>query len=155
MQPGKTISKKQDAMSPERKAKIMSLLDKGYTAEEIALHIAGKRNRYFRHVRGRIQRMASMDEEYQIGIGHQVNGAAIMELPSIMDGVIRRAQRGRVDAAKLIFEMTGLHNPKVQHEHSGDIQITLASVPRPERVATELEAPVVDAEVVEEDPGKT
>lgn len=155
MAAGKTITKANETFGPERKAKIMSLLYRGYTAEEIALHLAGKRNRYFRHLRGRIQRMALADEEFSTALGQQATGAAIMELPAIMDGVIRRAKRGRVDAAKLIFEMTGLHNPKVSHEHTGDIQITLASVPRPERVPTTLEEPVVDAEVVEEDPGKT
>src|SRR3982751_3620137 len=56
----------------------------------------------------------------------------------------RRAQRGRVDAIRLAFEVSGFHNPKVQHnhEHSGTIDINLKMGGRPE--------PVVDAEVVEE-----
>lgn len=52
-------------------------------------------------------------------------------------GLAKRASR-KTDAAKLTFEMTGLHNTKVKHEHSGDIKISL-DVPRPRFVDAEAQ----------------
>lgn len=59
----------------------------------------------------------------------------LMAVPSAASGVGRRARRGRTDAAKLVFEATGFHNPRVSHDHTGEIKITL-DVPRPKRVET-------------------
>jgi hypothetical protein len=56
---------------------------------------------------------------------------------------------GKPDAVKLVFEATGFYSPRVQHEHSGDINIKL-QIPRP---AGEIEASaedVTDADVVED-----
>ena len=62
----------------------------------------------------------------------------------IVEKQVQRAMRGRTDAAKLVMEISGFHNPKVQHDHkhSGTIDIKLTMGGRPE--------PVVDAEVVED-----
>jgi hypothetical protein len=67
-----------------------------------------------------------------------------LALPGVTRALVRRAQRGRVDAIKLLFELTGFYNPRsiVDHNHSGEININLTMGGRPE--------PVVDAEVVEE-----
>lgn len=64
--------------------------------------------------------------------------------------MIRRADKGNVMAAKLILEMAGVHNPRVKHEHKGDIKIKLEGLPRPvfERSGIDSE-PVVDAQVVD------
>lgn len=53
-----------------------------------------------------------------------------MDLGQTTVAVGRRGRRGRIDAAKLIYETTGFHNPKVKHEHSGDINIKI-DMPRP------------------------
>lgn len=53
-----------------------------------------------------------------------------LQSPAILNGVLKKAKRGRVDAARLLLEVTGRHNPK------GDVQPTQVSlviqgVPRP------------------------
>lgn len=81
-----------------------------------------------------------------------------MELPAMGEALAKRAKRGRVDAIRLALEVTGVHNPRVRHEHSGDISISL-KMPRPAEVSNQTageaaqaleEGNVVDAEVVEE-----
>lgn len=69
--------------------------------------------------------------------------------PSLGAALVKRAQRGRVDAIKLGWEVSGFHNPRVkhEHEHSGEITINLKAINRPQPVLDE--APVVDATVVE------
>ena len=53
-------------------------------------------------------------------------------VPDITDSLSIRAQEtGKPDAVRLAFEASGFHNPKVQHEHSGDISISL-NIPRPD-----------------------
>jgi hypothetical protein len=56
-----------------------------------------------------------------------------------------RAARGRPDAIKVLFEASGFHNPRVRHEHSGEIKIKL-DMPRP---AFGSDDEVVDADVVD------
>lgn len=83
-----------------------------------------------------------------------MNESAMGELLSGLEGaaeaLVRRAHRGRPDAIKLLFEATGFHNPRIKHEHSGDIKLTL-DLPRPGVASPPgLPEPVVDADVVEE-----
>lgn len=66
----------------------------------------------------------------------------------VMDAVVKRAKRGRIDAAKVVFEVTGFHNPRVQHEHSGEIEVKITGLNRPSTVETQDS--VVDATVVED-----
>jgi hypothetical protein len=84
----------------------------------------------------------------------QANAILILNLPQATQALARRAGRGRPDAIKLAYEVTGFHNPKVQHEHSGDISISINSMSRPPKTETttgQLEEPIVDAEVVEDE----
>ena len=85
-------------------------------------------------------------------------GGLMGELPAMGAALSRRAKRGRVDAIKLALEVTGVHNPRVKHEHSGDISISL-NMPRPPVVENNIvgapaqaveDGTIVDAEVVEE-----
>lgn len=75
--------------------------------------------------------------------------------PSVQ-GIGRRAARGRVDAAKLLWSMTGFHNERVDHKHSGAIEINV-SIPRPRPTEDNVRGPgkieegFVDADVVEEE----
>lgn len=73
--------------------------------------------------------------------------------PSV-EAIGKRAGRGRPDAAKLLWSMTGFHNERISHEHSGDIQINV-SIPRPQTTVDQLgpgkdSEDYVDADVVEE-----
>lgn len=121
----------------------------GGTARKLA---RGDKDRA-RRFRARIRRMLASDPGLQLMI-HQAAQARMLEdaLP-VVDAVGQRAKRGRMDAAKVILEATGIHNPRVQHEHSGDIKISL-DLPRPPAVAdhgsAELMEEITDAEVVEE-----
>lgn len=73
---------------------------------------------------------------------------ADMEMPQVVDGIMKQAKRGRVDAARLVLEVTGRHNPKGEH---GDTTVVVAfggNVPRPHREIGNGE--VIEAEAVEE-----
>lgn len=75
----------------------------------------------------------------------------MMGLGPAVQGMNARAARGRTDAVKLLMSFTGIHNEKVSHEHSGDIQINV-SIPRPQTTVDQIGPgkDYVDAEVVEE-----
>lgn len=49
---------------------------------------------------------------------------------TIMKGLAKKAEKGRVDAARLIFEITGRHNPKGD-ERPTQIALVVNGVPRP------------------------
>jgi hypothetical protein len=72
------------------------------------------------------------------------------DLPQVLKGMRQRAKR-RVDAARLMLEVSGRHNPRGEAAVPAVIQINLAgAVPRPEN--RQLDGPdVIDAEAVEED----
>jgi hypothetical protein len=55
-----------------------------------------------------------------------------------------RANSRNVQAIKLLLEATGVHNPRVRHEHSGEIKIKFEA-PRPT-----FEQHITDADVVED-----
>lgn len=82
----------------------------------------------------------------------------IMGLGAAVKALNRKAAAGRVDAIKLAFESSGFHNPRIQHDHGGEISITIKNAPRPERVAEEYLGgdriqEIMDAEVVEDTAG--
>jgi hypothetical protein len=72
--------------------------------------------------------------------------AADMRTPNIMAGVVRKAEEGRVDAAKLALSITG------RYTEQGDVQATQvnilfgADIPRPERRAIESQSQADDVE---------
>jgi hypothetical protein len=53
-----------------------------------------------------------------------------LESPAIMRGVARKAKAGRVDAARLAFELNGRHSPHTDVQPAA-INIVFAGVPRP------------------------
>jgi hypothetical protein len=80
---------------------------------------------------------------FQSMILQATKGELHLNLGAITSGLARRAKAGRPDAAKLALEFSGAHNPRMQHEHSGDIAIHL-ELPRPKAID------VPEAEVVED-----
>lgn len=64
----------------------------------------------------------------------------------ILDGLTNKAVRGRVDAARLLLEVTGRHNPKGDPTPT-QITIAFSGVPRPNRGA------VIAGELVAEEEG--
>ena len=53
-----------------------------------------------------------------------------LESPAILKGITRKARAGRVDAARLAFELNGRHSPHTEVQPAA-INITFGSVPRP------------------------
>jgi hypothetical protein len=73
------------------------------------------------------------------------------QVPQILNGMARRARR-RVDAARLMLEVTGRHNPRGQEVQPAVVQIQFGgNMPRPQNRPEIEDGSVVDAEVVEED----
>jgi hypothetical protein len=71
---------------------------------------------------------------------------ADLRTPTIMAGVVRKAEEGRVDAAKLALSITG------RYTEQGDVQATQvnivfgADIPRPERHGIESQHQADDIE---------
>lgn len=126
------------------------LIPKSKDLDAEALKVVKRRRKTMRQ---KLHKMAAQDELVRRIIAERVTGQMVAALPEITTALIQRAKRGRPDAIKLIFEATGYYNPKVKHEHSGDIKITL-DIPRPARVSETLqgidEEEPVDADVVED-----
>jgi hypothetical protein len=64
-------------------------------------------------------------------------------LPQVLNGITEKAIRGRVDAARLVLELTGRHNPKGEG-HSPTVVVAIDGIARPEV------RQIGDAEVVRE-----
>lgn len=125
---------------------IIDRLEAGETPPKIATRLAKGDKALAKRLRRKIWRMVRHDAQFQRNIAERAQAHLLAGLPAAAAGVSRRAGRGRTDAAKLAFEASGFHNPRVQHEHSGDVNITV-SIPRP---AFDTDGAVTDAEVVED-----
>jgi len=75
-----------------------------------------------------------------------------MKSPQILEGVAKKATRGRVDAAKLALEITGRHNPRGEQQPT-QVAVVFNGIPRPmEAQAVEATPPSLEAaDVVQED----
>lgn len=142
---------KNPLVSQARQDRFVRALMKGYSSEQIACKLDPSKGSKYRRLKGEIQWTAAHSQEYlewQVG---RAKGAIIEDVHELGAALVKRGKRGRTDAIKLGLEMTDIHNPKVKHQHSGDISINL-NMPRPPRVdnpAAQLDEPIVDAEVVE------
>jgi hypothetical protein len=96
----------------------------------------------------RIWQFLATDKKLGDAIHAHAKGVLTAGLVSASHGLVNRAASGRPDGIKLLYEATGFHNPKVQHEHSGDIKVTL-NIPRPGEDADTQEP--IDAHVVDDE----
>jgi hypothetical protein len=128
--------KKQIEKRRTRADVIRKLIRKGWTATDIAKRIAPEDPRKQKIIQNQVYRVMADDPEWQAM--QQATGAAIaMEAwPGAVSALARRSMRGRTDAIKLQGEVSGFHNPRIQHEHSGDINLKLV-LPRPPEVPAE------------------
>ena len=136
-----------------RAERIRELILAGWTTNAIAKRLAKGNKRREKVVRQQVYRIIAYDEQIAAAKALESTGMAIEEAPAVTAALIRRAKRGRPDAAKIILEMSGVHNPKVSHEHSGEIKISLhGGVPRPPApsLGPGDDPGIVDAEVVDE-----
>lgn len=149
-------AQKTESSVPEEKQRlynaIISCLEKGMRPNQIAALIAGKgqANKARRNMwRVRIWKMLEADPQLQAQIAARAQAEMALALvPSIKRLGKRAARLGKPAEIKLLAEMSGFHNPRVKHEHSGDINVNL-NIPRPEKLTVDPDE-VVDAEVVDE-----
>lgn len=126
---------------------VVELLAKGKGPAEIAKIMYPEDKRKRKAMRARLWRMVRSDARIAQAVSERAHGEMLVDLVPATKALGRRAKKGRPDAIKLLMEASGFHNPRVKHEHSGDIKVTI-DMPRPTRVETEDD--VVDADVVEE-----
>ncbi len=70
-----------------------------------------------------------------------------LDSPKIVAGISRKAQAGRIDAARLALELNGRHAPHTEVQPA-QVNIVFGSVPRPLKELPEAE--VIDADAVVE-----
>ena len=133
-----------------RQVQVIQLLAHGYTIPEVARkmdHILVphelNREKRLKKARQRIriwmatQKMRDLLwEETMIGLD--------LDSPKIVRGISRKAQAGRVDAARLALEMNGRHAPQAEVQPA-QINIAFGDIPRPQRSITDGHD-VVDAD---------
>jgi hypothetical protein len=128
---------------------VADLAAQGKTPPEIARALAPNDPKRRKTLRSRIWALAYRERDFAARVQERVFGKMLFGLGPATDGLVARASRGRPDAIKLLYEASGFHNPRVKHEHSGDIKIKL-EMPRPEGKTVEAEVEEIqDAEVVD------
>lgn len=144
------VREQESALSPEEerfREQLADLVIAGKDPKEIARQLAPNDRHRRRAIRRRIWKMLAADPDLQRRVSLRAKAILIQGLgPATQRLVDRAANTGRPDVVKLLFEASGFHNPRVKHEHAGEIKISV-DMPRPARVD---EPEPVDAEVVEE-----
>lgn len=72
-----------------------------------------------------------------------------LESPAIHRGLARKAKAGRVDAARLVFELNGRHSPHTEVQPAA-INIVLGGIPRPRRAIASEDVVEGEAEELED-----
>lgn len=124
---------------------VLTLLGEGLRPPDIAKRLARGDRELAKRLRRKIWKMVRQDGVFQRRIAEHAAAEMVIGLQPASRGLAKRAGR-RTDAARLLFEATGLHNPKVQHEHGGEIKIKL-DMPRPS-----FGEAIPDVTVVDDDP---
>lgn len=74
-----------------------------------------------------------------------------MDSPAILAGLTKKAKRGRVDAARLLFELSGRHNPKGDQTPT-QIAVVIQGMPRPQMVQSQaVGAEAIELTAIDED----
>jgi hypothetical protein len=90
----------------------------------------------------------TQDEDFQRMYGSALKAIQMLDLGPAVRALGRRAAKGNLPAIKLALEASGFYNPRMEHHHSGKIEIELKGVNRPSLTVDESEA-ITDATVVE------
>jgi len=140
--------KKADLEREERfREALADAIHAGKRPAEIARQMAPNDRARQKAIRTRVRRMLYSDAQLAVGLSRRAQVEFLMNLGDMSRAVSSRASRGRIDAARFMAEASGFHNPRVRHEHSGEINIKL-DVPRPSYEDTRSEE-VTDADVVD------
>lgn len=140
--------------TPEALAKIRraqsifleTMIDGQMDYREVAQKLSKGDKKKAKRWRQRWRHWVAYDGEFQDVLAALTMAEMRSSLPGINAALVRRAAKGNVPAIKLALEASGFYNPRVEHEHKGDISITIRNAPRPDRVEDDI---VADAEVVE------
>lgn len=139
--PGRSVAEQvQVDMVKEAAAK---LYGHGFTRRQVLLkllpHLApkereGKRDRTKEEqeslARSKLRRWESQQKFRDLVYQHAVVELD-MEIPNVLKGVSKKAKTGRVDAARLVLEVSGRHNPKGDQQ-APNITVQIANIPRPD-----------------------
>jgi len=124
---------------------LIEALSRGEQPAAIAKRLAPTDLKKRKRVRAKIWKIIRSDPLFHARVAERARGQVIVDLLPAVGAAGRRASRGRMDAVKFVSEATGFHNPRVRHEHSGEVSIKL-EMPRP-KFNQDI---VADAEVVED-----
>lgn len=131
---------------------VADALAKGLSPPEIAKRIAPDDKKRRAYWRKRIWKMVRSDALFHAKLAEYAQGELALGLLPATQRLTKRAARlGKPPEVKLVYEASGFHNSRIQHEHTGDIKVTL-DMPRPKSVTSDPEGEeIIDAEVVDED----
>lgn len=127
--PAKSTQKSELAAVERFRTAIFEQVAAGRRPEEMARAAYPKDRVARQRLRRRIWKMLESDEDLLRKI--QMRAQSEMAL-ALIPQTQRLARLRRPDAIKILYEASGFHNPRVKHEHSGNIEVKL-SIPRPQR----------------------
>lgn len=141
--PTVTTGKPADVATQAQVDAIVAALSVGLTPYQLAkkLHPHDRSSR--RVAARRLEAIALNDDRVGEQLMAQVRFTMLAGLGPATRALVSRASSRNVQAIKLLYEATGVHNPRVKHEHSGEISIKF-DIPRPT-----FEGSMADADVVE------
>lgn len=131
----------------EARSALAELVGKGRSPSEIAKAVFPDDPVKQKSMRSKVRRLVRTDQHFQQMVAQVAQGELVQGLGPATAALRRRAGRGNPTSIRLLLEATGFYNPRVKHEHSGDIKITL-DLPRPPAVDGKAEE-IQDAEVVD------
>lgn len=129
---------------------LIEALDRGMKPPDIAKALAKGDKAKAKRLRQRIWKTIRSDAEFHRRLGERAKGQMVVDMLPAVNAVGKRAARGRMDAAKLLLEATGVHNPRIKHEHTGEIKVSL-DLPRPDFVEATVVEDITDAVAAEID----
>jgi hypothetical protein len=98
--------------------------------------------------RAKLRRWETM-ESFRDLIYHKAVVDLDLDTPEILQGLAKKAKKGRVDAVRLTLELTGRHNPKGDNTPT-QVVVAINGIPRPARHG-EVQPLEIEGEVVDED----
>lgn len=137
------------AASEELLDRLGDLIHSGVKPNEIARRLAPEDPAKRKYWRTKIRRLLQTDARLAARLADNARIETMVGLGPATVALTRKAKAGRVDAIKLLFEASGFHNPRVSHEHSGEVTINV-KMPRPDFAATHTEDEIVEATAVDE-----
>lgn len=144
--------KKKSSELTKFEEKALELFAKGHRPPDIAYAKYPDDRIKRQKLRRKLWRLIQRDARIQSALAERAKAELVLGVAPASERLAKRSRRlGKPQEVKLLFEASGFHNSRVQHEHTGDIKISL-DMPRPERLSVDPEdEEVIDAEVVDED----